>query len=230
MNREEMTIDEAIAIIRKEYLCVDRDCDIERSCGKCDLMMPSKEPILEAYKMAIKALEQMPVTTTAGEGGVIYYPQVEGVTPTVISAGKQEPSGDAISRKIISAFLSGLISDETERKKALQYINELPSVNLMPCEDAISRQAVLDMAEDITDQFGNKHRVVTEGLISMLPSVNPQPKTGEWNTFELFQSGIKETWYECPKCKWSNALLIPRNYCPNCGAKMVEPQESEDKE
>ena len=41
----------------------------------------------------------------------------------------QEPSGDAIDRKIISAFLSGLISDETERKKALQYINELPPVN-----------------------------------------------------------------------------------------------------
>ena len=53
-----MTNEEAIAIIRKEYLCVDRDCDIERSCGKCDLSMPSKEPILEAYDMAIKALEQ----------------------------------------------------------------------------------------------------------------------------------------------------------------------------
>ena len=53
-----MTRDEAIAIIRKEYLCVDRDCGIERSCGKCDLVMPSKEPILEAFKMAIKALEQ----------------------------------------------------------------------------------------------------------------------------------------------------------------------------
>ena len=55
-----MTSEEAVAIIRKEYLCVDRDCDIERSCGKCDLVMPSKEPILEAYKMAIKALEQEP--------------------------------------------------------------------------------------------------------------------------------------------------------------------------
>ena len=55
-----MTNEDAIAIIRKEYLCVDRDCDIERSCGKCDLMMPSKEPILEAYNMAIKALEQDP--------------------------------------------------------------------------------------------------------------------------------------------------------------------------
>ena len=48
-----------------------------------------------------------------------------------------------------------------------------------PCEDAISRQAVLDMVEDMTDQFGNKHRVVTEGLISMLPPVTPKPKT-EW--------------------------------------------------
>jgi len=47
---------QAIEIIRKEYLCVSRDCDIERSCGKCDLMMPSKEPILEAYKMAMDAL------------------------------------------------------------------------------------------------------------------------------------------------------------------------------
>lgn len=51
-----MTKAEAIEIIKKEYLCVNRNCDIERSCGKCDLVMPDKEPILEAYKMAIKAL------------------------------------------------------------------------------------------------------------------------------------------------------------------------------
>lgn len=59
---DKMTNEEAIAIIHKEYLCVDRDCDIERSCGKCDLAMPSKEPILQAYKLAIKALEQEPCT------------------------------------------------------------------------------------------------------------------------------------------------------------------------
>jgi len=29
-----MTREEAIEIIRKEYACVDADCDIERSCGK----------------------------------------------------------------------------------------------------------------------------------------------------------------------------------------------------
>ena len=54
MNRKE-----AIEIIRKEYLCVDHDCDIERNCGKCDLVMPSKEPILEAYKMAMNALAEL---------------------------------------------------------------------------------------------------------------------------------------------------------------------------
>lgn len=26
--------------------------------------------------------------------------------------------------------------------------------------------------------------------------------------------------YKCSYCGWSTSLLIPRNYCPNCGAKM----------
>ena len=60
-----MTNEEAIAIIRKEYLCVDRNCNIERSCSKCDLVMPSKEPILQAYKMAIKALERESIDKSA---------------------------------------------------------------------------------------------------------------------------------------------------------------------
>ena len=51
--------EQAIQILQKEYLCVDRDCDIERSCGKCDLMIPSKEPILKAYKVAIQAIKDL---------------------------------------------------------------------------------------------------------------------------------------------------------------------------
>ena len=55
-----MTKEEAIEVIRKEYACVDADCDIERNCGRCELHMPSKEPILKAYEMAIQALSQEP--------------------------------------------------------------------------------------------------------------------------------------------------------------------------
>lgn len=64
-----MTIEEAIAIIRKELLCVNRECNIERSCSKCDLVMPSKEPIIQAYKMAIDCMEQGADETDEGEAG-----------------------------------------------------------------------------------------------------------------------------------------------------------------
>lgn len=52
-----MTREEAIKIIRREYSCVDRDCDIERSCGKCPYSIQSKELILKAYCLAVEALE-----------------------------------------------------------------------------------------------------------------------------------------------------------------------------
>ena len=61
-KEQKMTREEAIEVIRKEYACVDADCDIERSCGKCELHMPSKEPILKAYEMAIQALSQEPTS------------------------------------------------------------------------------------------------------------------------------------------------------------------------
>lgn len=85
-----------------------------------------------------------------------------------------------------------------------------------PCEDCVSREQA---KAEIRKAFPSlADRVDINSILNELPSV--QPKTGHWNTYEIFQSGIKETWYECTKCKWSNALVIPRNYCPNCGAKM----------
>ena len=78
--------------------------------------------------LAIKALEQMPVTTTAGEGGVIYYPQVEGVTPTVIDAGKQEPCGDAIDRSKAIMIASGYCHPANVAKE----LAKLPAVTPQP--------------------------------------------------------------------------------------------------
>ena len=66
-----MTREEAIKIIRKEYLCVHRECDIEKSCGKCDLVMPNKEPILQAYKMAMDALKQKPCEDAVSREAVL---------------------------------------------------------------------------------------------------------------------------------------------------------------
>ena len=60
-----------------------------------------------------------------------------------------------------------------------------------------------------------------------LPSVKPQePKTGHW-----LMTGESDVYYdlpsyECSKC--GQTSLEEGDYCPNCGARMVEEQESEE--
>lgn len=110
-----MTNEEAIAIIRQEYLCVDKDCDIERNCGKCDLAMPSKEPILEAYKVAIKALEQDTVSFDFElyEAGLMGMPEgtieiLDKIRAEIIDTGayEQEVNGKTEFLKGINYCLS----------------------------------------------------------------------------------------------------------------------------
>lgn len=45
---------------------------------------------------------------------------------------------------------------------------------------------------------------------------------GEWiiTGEEQGALGIIYKMRKCNKCGWENSLLIPRNFCPNCGAKM----------
>lgn len=90
------------------------------------------------------------------------------------------------------------------------------------CEDAISRKDVIQLAKesDIDLQYADG---VYEflSLVKGLPSVHPMPKTGHW---------IKENILTC-KCSIcgkeaiiANWQCILSDYCPNCGARMIEPQ------
>jgi len=164
-----MTRKEAIAIIRKEYLCVDRDCDIERSCGKCDLMMPTKEPILEAFKMAMNSLE-------IDERYELEYEQIE------------------------------------------------------PCDDCISRQAVLEAIEDDNRNghyscfASNNDAQCFKDVIRSLPPVTPQPKTGRWREDIDNNRRWDRVRFYCSKCgNWQT--YGKTHYCPNCGAEMSEVEE-----
>lgn len=48
------------------------------------------------------------------------------------------------------------------------------------------------------------------------------PPKGEWieESSETGALGIKYTWVRCNQCGWVNSLVIPKNFCPNCGADM----------
>lgn len=106
-----------------------------------------------------------------------------------------------------------------------------------PCDDAISRQAVLD---NIKNGFhwesvnGITAETVLKQVIhdvEIMPSVQQEPKSGHWIYTEY------HTWC-CSECggnphKWTgfvpnkDGMKMRWKYCNLCGAKMVEPQETE---
>lgn len=129
-----MNNEQAIEIIRKEYKCVDRDCDIERSCGKCELNMPNKEPILQAYKMAIKALSQEPR----------YWINKDGIVHKLVT---MELVPDAVSRQEVLELAYDMSEIDGEHFTEpcmvvdVEDIQNLPSVTQKSteCDAVISR-------------------------------------------------------------------------------------------
>lgn len=88
-----------------------------------------------------------------------------------------------------------------------------------PCEDAISREAVIKIVEQYPVIIGNRY----SGLIAdieHLPSVTPIQKTGKWEVYTDINADHRCT---CSNCKkWITVLredTIP-NFCPNCGVIM----------
>ena len=87
-----------------------------------------------------------------------------------------------------------------------------------PCEDAISRQEVLDLIADYDLSMGQ----VVRG-IHTLPSVTSQPRKGHWiTTRTLMHDGE----YYCDKCKNDSPNNEKWDYCPYCGAKMMEREDN----
>lgn len=53
-------------------------------------------------------------------------------------------------------------------------------------------------------------------------ALEQEPKTGHWNDIPKY----KDIAWQCSECE--HFTTMKHNYCPNCGCRMVEPQESED--
>ena len=67
-----------------------------------------------------------------------------------------------------------------------------------------------------------------EGTINKLTEALNQQKEGHWRP--IYQ-GDEIIDYRCSKCEFGCTIgksTHGMNYCPNCGAKMVEPQDSEE--
>ena len=143
---------------------------------------------------------------------------------------EQEPSRDM---KEIEEILKCDADAETKCKMISNILTAKPHyfAEQEPCDDAISRQAVIEWlkAKDIIKMSSQEEMARKE--LKALPSVRPQEKTGHWIKYQEPWGGMQG--WKCSKCKnhydvSSVYTIIPYNFCPNCGAKMVEPQESEE--
>ena len=94
--------------------------------------------------------------------------------------------------------------------------------------DCISRAEAIKCLECDFDITGKENMKTVVNYINSahdkivnLPRVKQEPKTGHWNDIPKY----KDIAWQCSECE--HFTTMKHNYCPNCGAKMIESQESE---
>lgn len=100
-----------------------------------------------------------------------------------------------------------------------------------PCEDCISRQAVIIALGEWIVSGEYQYTNATDYLvkrIKALPPVKLKSKIGHWIAVE--NEEMETMGYYCSECDLPMETENQTRFCPNCGAKMDEPQESEVEE
>ena len=161
-----------------------------------------------------------------------------------IKALEQQTCEDAVNRAHVMLIVREFLNNSTyDEKMLVNDLNKLHSVQpeLKPCEDAVSREAVLMELGKYLCGVPFDEKGIDE-VIKELPPVKPQPKTktGYWKkmveVYDLQQNRMLVP-YGYDDAKFGNAPVYVcdcgcesnknSRFCPDCGARMVEPQEKQ---
>lgn len=116
--------------------------------------------------------------------------------------------------------------------EAIKVLSERPE----PCEDAISRQRLLNDLKELITAW-KKYPIMEEQIkgvettieyVEMVPSLAPKRKTGKWIEYDSDED--KYDVIKCPCCKhtftvdayhWTDIGFVKDDFkfCPNCGSK-----------
>ena len=144
-------------------------------------------------------------------------------------------------------FVRNALTDGMEIAKAydmaIESLKQEPTTKNDLGVDCISRadarKAIIEY--QYSDSFCEEHNIdhsinTSMALLALsdLPSVTPQPRKGHWIAHEVRLPDRTILNYRCSVCGrkligYSTETLSEAPYC-HCGARMVESQESEDKE
>ena len=139
------------------------------------------------------------------------------------------------SGKLVGDGVMGEWKAETPLDEAYKDMIEaldlvIKALEQQPCEDAISRQAAIDVVRKWFDKIQLNGDICLDGIIS-LPPVTPQQNMGHWifhKPFEFGQANCNEC-IECSQCHtWLGYDCYAKTpYCPICGAKMIKSEVEE---
>ena len=132
----------------------------------------------------------------------------------------EEPCDDTVSirKDVLKCRVGKLVVYNVEWLKKHWQMEMDIVCGLKPCDDAISRDAVIKL---FNGNIGSEAALILH-MVKQLPSFTQ--KSGKWLMTGEVDVYYDLPSYECSKCGQSS--LENGDYCPNCGAKM----ESEDKE
>jgi hypothetical protein len=179
-------------------------------------MMPSKEPILEAYKLAIKTLEQEPCDKCvySTKDGYCQYDDITETIPPLKPCDEFESITPEEMQKC-----KDIVKKYTPKQE--------------PCDDAISREDAEQMFRNIrshlkpqdyksAEEFNTRDLMLlnAEQMIHALPSVTQ--KYGKWIIIDDCEQFIAKC-SECGRIEDSR-MISKYPYC-HCGAKMQESEE-----
>lgn len=117
-----------------------------------------------------------------------------------------------------------------EHRQLAEWLKELKQLReLQSCWDAINQEDIAKAFQlGLAYGFGEKHCEMDKVIDEIKKVITPQPKTGYW----IFDDECKEHGH-CSRCGYGSVDLVDgdsHNYCRNCGAWMIEPQERSDKD
>lgn len=200
----------------------------------------TREELKEHCKKQIEMCEMWAKARGENPSGKVYEEH-----KMVLELLEQEPCDDCISREdvldAINDIGSGAFASYSYYSNLFDFVCELSPVEPDKCDDCISREALDDAISNLTYWHFENGRLITGGggskaetvykvddvtrLTHILPPVTSQPKMGHWINIDATHS-------KCDRCGAIFEIASENgeaNFCPNCGAKMVEPQESEGK-
>lgn len=139
--------------------------------------------------------------------------------------------------KVLNMVEAHGLADEAKRMA-------IKSLEQQSCEDCVSRE---QLKRELHAQMAVNAitKETAEDMLNHLPSVTPQPRAGRWiekaedyyKAINEYGGGVDEnTDYftddiACPKCLSKFSTIDNETerfrHCPNCGAKIIELQESE---